>query len=426
MKTAALSQTVDSSVMADSRTDVASRRLAGKHVAMVVYSSYPNDPRPRRAVHALVDEGATVDLICLAGNKGGRWSEQLGAIHLFRIPIRHERGGILGYGYQYTAFILASAFLFAIRSLFRRYDLVYVHNMPDVLVASALFPKLFGAKVVLDQHDPMPELMTTIFGVSSESRSVRILKWLEKWSIARTDLVVTVNVACKRIFSARSCPAEKIAVVMNAPDGKIFPYRAARSGEGIRRKERFAVMYHGSIVERNGLDLAIDAITQVRERVPNVELRVFGGSTPFLERMEDVVRERKLEETVRFLGTKSLEEIVKEIQDCDLGVIPNHYNAFTEINTPTRIFEYLALGTPVVSPATSGIEDYFEKDSMLFFEPGNPADLARAIEYAVHHPEEVASLARKGQQVYLQHTWENERETLLHRVGALLHADGPR
>jgi glycosyltransferase involved in cell wall biosynthesis len=426
MKTAALSQTVDSSLPAGSRTNVASRRLAGKHVAMVVYSSYPNDPRPRRAVSALVDEGATVDLITLAGSNGGRWSEQLGAIHLFRIPIRHQRGGALGYGYQYTAFILISSFLFAIRSLFRRYDLVYVHNMPDVLVISALFPKLFGAKVVLDQHDPMPELMTTIFGASPESRSVRILKWLEKWSIARADLVVTVNVACKRIFSTRSCRPEKIAVVMNAPDGKIFPYRAARLDEAIQRKERFAVMYHGSIVERNGLDLAIDAITQVRDRVPNVELRVFGGSTPFLERMKEVVRERNLEGTVRFLGTKSLEEIVREIQDCDLGVIPNHYNAFTEINTPTRIFEYLALGTPAVSPATSGIEDYFDKDSMLFFEPGNPADLARVIEYAFHHPEEIASVARKGQQVYLQHTWENERETLLQRVSGLLRVDGPR
>ncbi len=47
----------------------------------------------------------------------------------------------------------------------RRYDLVYVHNMPDILVASALVPKLLGAKVILDQHDPMPELMMTIFGL---------------------------------------------------------------------------------------------------------------------------------------------------------------------------------------------------------------------------------------------------------------------
>ena len=70
----------------------------------------------------------------------------------------------------------------------RRYDLVYVHNMPDILVLSSLVPKALGAKVILDQHDPMPELMMTIFDLNETSRSVRLLRWLEKWSIARANL----------------------------------------------------------------------------------------------------------------------------------------------------------------------------------------------------------------------------------------------
>ena len=44
--------------------------------------------------------------------------------------------------------------MLALRSLTRRYDLVHVHNMPDILVFAALVPKVFGAKVVLDLHDP--------------------------------------------------------------------------------------------------------------------------------------------------------------------------------------------------------------------------------------------------------------------------------
>ena len=388
---------------------------------MVTYSPHPYDPRPRRALNALVEEGASVDLICLAGDNAPR-REVLNGVNILRVPLKHQRGGIFGYGYQYAAFILISSLVFAWRSLIRPYDLVYVHNMPDVLVLSSLIPKALGAKVVLDQHDPMPELMMTIFGASLESRSVRLLKYLEKWSIARTDLVITVNVACKRIFSSRSCAAEKIGVVMNAPDGRIFPFRAVPSRIVANQPEDkpFVIMYHGSIVERNGLDVAIDAVARAREVVPNVELRVFGGTTPFLERMKEDARKRNLGESVRFLGQRSLEEIVREIENCDLGVIPNHYNAFTEINTPTRIFEYLALGKPVIAPSTLGIQDYFSKASLLFFEPGNPADLAREIEYAFNHPQEVLEIARSGQQVYLEHTWESERETLVGRVSGIL------
>lgn len=35
--------------------------------------------------------------------------------------------------------------------------------MPDLLVLAAIVPKLLGARIILDLHDPMPELMMTIF-----------------------------------------------------------------------------------------------------------------------------------------------------------------------------------------------------------------------------------------------------------------------
>ena len=135
----------------------------------------------------------------------------------------------LSYAVQYSIFILMSASILAWRSLKRRYDLIYVHNMPDILVFSALVPKALGAKVILDQHDPMPELMMTIFNLKENSLGVRVIRKLEQWSIECANLVITVNVACKRIFAARSCRPEKIGIVMNSPDGDIFRFRAVRS-----------------------------------------------------------------------------------------------------------------------------------------------------------------------------------------------------
>jgi hypothetical protein len=151
---------------------------------MVTFSPYPADPRPCRAAHALLKEGMSVDLICLGDEKAPE-DEPIDDFRVFRIPITHRRGGKLSYAYRYSAFILASASILALRSLRRRYDLVYVHNMPDILVLSALLPKAFGAKVILDLHDPMPELMTTIFSLDPASRSVRLMRRVEKWSLAR-------------------------------------------------------------------------------------------------------------------------------------------------------------------------------------------------------------------------------------------------
>jgi glycosyltransferase involved in cell wall biosynthesis len=360
-----------------------------------------------------------VDLIC-EGEEQSPKRESLDRLEITRIPIKHRRGGALSYAYQYSAFILISAGILARRSFRERYDLVYVHNMPDILVLSAMLPKLFGARVILDQHDPMPELMKTIFKMDEESFGVRLIRRLEKWSIARADLVITVNLACKRIFSERSCRAEKIGVVMNSPDEGIFPYRAARSYSIRKPDQRFRMMYHGSLVERNGLELAVDALARLHKMTPTTELRIYGRSTPYLEQVMDKVRSLGLESSIQYLGAKKLEELAREIEDCDVGIIPNQRNTFTDINTPTRIFEYLALGKPAIAPRTPGIQDYFDTDSLLFFEPGDSEELAKTIEYAASHPEEVTSIAERGQQVYMEHSWQQEKEGLVSMVDGLI------
>ena len=66
-----------------------------------------------------------------------------------------------------------------------------------------------------------------------------------------------------------------------------------------------------------------------------------------------------LQDSVRYLGPKNLEQIVEAIDACDVGIIPNRRSIFTEINTPTRIFEYLSRDKPVIAPLAPGIQDYF-------------------------------------------------------------------
>ena len=207
---------------------------------------------------------------------------------------------------------------------------------------------------------------------------------------------------------------------MNSPDGELFPYRSARSYPTLTHDRPFVIMYHGSLVERNGLDLAVDALAQLVKTIPRATLRIYGLSTPYLEQVMNKVRSFGLESNVHYRGVRKLEELAHEIEDCDVGIIPNQRNAFTEINTPTRIFEYLALGKPVIAPLTPGIQDYFDANSLLFFEPGDSEELAKIIEYAATHTAEIAAVAERGQQIYLAHTWQQEKKTLVGLVAGLL------
>jgi glycosyltransferase involved in cell wall biosynthesis len=396
------------------------KRWQGKRAAVLLYSYFPSDARPRREAEVLAQEGMEVDLICLRQNEAEASSEFIHGVHVRRMPLSRRRQGKFTYLQQYSMFLGWCAAALAWRSLRKRYDLVHVHNMPDFLVLSALAPKLRGARIILDLHDPMPELMMTIFGVSDQALSIRALKWVEKLSIAFADKVLTVNKACEKIFAARSCRLEKIQVVMNSPDEAIFGFRPVQSSTQRNPHQPFVIMYHGSIVERNGLDLAVEAMRLVRQKIPRAELRVYGARTAFLDSVLKEAQKIGLAEAVRYMGSRNLDQIVQEIDSCDVGIIPNRRNIFTELNTPIRIFEYSSRGKVTIAPLASGIVDYFGPEDLVYFELGKADDLARKIEHVYLHPAEAQETARRGQQVYLAHNWSREKERFVENVEALL------
>ncbi|HEX5221466.1 MAG TPA: glycosyltransferase family 4 protein [Verrucomicrobiae bacterium] len=406
--------------------DSKSHGLRGKRVAVLVFSHYPSDPRPRREAETMAQEGAEVDVISLEQNPGDLRRETCNGINVFRVPLRHWRGGKLSYMFQYGSFILACFFTITFRHLRRRYDLVHVHNMPDVLVFSAIVPRLLGAKVILDLHDPMPELMMSIYGLREDSVGVRLMKVLERWSIRCAHLVLTPNIAFQKLFIARGCPPQKLRVIMNSPDEGIFPCRdlATVGTQNGHPGRPLTVMYHGAIVERHGLDIAVAAFKSVIADIPNAELHIFGRRTPFLDQVLEQVKKLGLDHAVKYHGPKSLEQIVKAIDACDLGVIPNRGSVFTEINMPTRIFEYLARGKAVIAPRTSGIQDYFSGEEIAFFQPGDEPDLAEKIKTLLKDAARTRELVCRGQAVYRAHRWSEERKSFLQGTSALLARNG--
>jgi glycosyltransferase involved in cell wall biosynthesis len=180
------------------------------------------------------------------------------------------------------------------------------------------------------------------------------------------------------------------------------------------------IMYHGSIFARNGLDLAVDALEIARRSVPNAKLIICGNNNSFLEEVMKSVRERGMQDAVTWLGKQNQRQIAETIDTCDIGVIPNRRSLFTEMNTPTRIFEYLARGKAVIAPRAQGIQDYFGPQDILYFELGNAADLARQIEYAFFHPDEVEQIVSRGQDVYVAHRWKCEKAGFIRAVAGLI------
>src|SRR6266576_4044900 len=130
-------------------------------VAMLAHTCYLTDARIRREAEALAGNGLEVHVVSLMEEmRGGREPPEAihNGVHIHRLHIRRKRGNFLRYLFEYFMTGLLGGLKLAQLHFRSRLDVVHVHNMPDILVLAGIIPWLSGSKLVLDIHDPMPEL----------------------------------------------------------------------------------------------------------------------------------------------------------------------------------------------------------------------------------------------------------------------------
>src|SRR5260370_35164882 len=123
---------------------------------MGAYTYYESDSRVIREAQAAVYGGFEVDFIALR-RPGTPRTEMVRGVRVIRLnQVKYRGGGYFKYLLAYLQFFLRC--LVKTTALFarRRYRAIHVNNMPDFLVFTTIIPRLFGTKVILDIHDPMP------------------------------------------------------------------------------------------------------------------------------------------------------------------------------------------------------------------------------------------------------------------------------
>ena len=380
--------------------DVSERSL---HVGMLIHGMYPWDERVKREAQALVDAGHSVDVVCLKQYAGESSREIVDGVRVFRLPLRRSyRSGQSAYLFEYGgAFVGSMAYITALH-VRHRYDVVQVHTLPDVLVFASALCKLGGSRIVIDIHDLMPELYCSKYGLSEQSRTVRLLRSAERSSTRFADLVITASEAFADRLVSSGLPGEKVEVILNTADPQVFPapLEPRLPGPG----DRFTVFWHGSMVKRYGLDLAIRGVALARESVPGIRFRVFGEGECEQE-MHDLVCELGLEGVVEFGGQISHLEMAAHLAHADVGVVPNLPDVHIDMAYPTKLFEFVQMGVPVVATRTRILKRRFSDDSLYFVDP-SPEAVAEGIASVYKDPAGARDAAKRARALIEPVSWE--------------------
>jgi glycosyltransferase involved in cell wall biosynthesis len=316
---------------------------------------------------------------------------------------------------QYLAFFVLAFVWAAVRHPVRRYDLVYAHNMPNFLVFAGLVPKLFGAKTLLDVHDPVPELLAAVGHGGLPPALLRLARAEERVSLKLCNGVITVNEPMRLRLEDVIGAAVPISVVMNLPDPSIFSANAssAASEDGARY-----LVYSGTVTLRHGIDLAIEAFARLAGRFPTLRLRVVGAG-PALEPARDLAARLGVADRVDFMGHVTLEQIHDLVGGAVAALAPHRDNEFGALVFSVKVAEYLVLGLPVVCARTAAMSYYFSEDELFFFKPGDVEDLGRAIQEALSDSECANERSRRGKKKVEQLNWSMQVSALSGAVESL-------
>jgi glycosyltransferase involved in cell wall biosynthesis len=280
--------------------------------------------------------------------------------------------------------------------------------MPNFVVFTTLLPRLLGAKIILDLHDPMPEIYQSHFNVSEDHWIIRLMRLEENLSCRYANCLLTVNEPMRELLIERGVNPALIKVVMNFPDPKIFSPDLFNSVKTDEREARFRLVYTGLVSQRNGLDIAVEAVRILRDEMPDLSLMIVGNG-PSLPDLKALVNKYDLYDNVIFEKPVMIDKVPGILLNCDLGISPHRDNAFTRLMFSTKVAEYLSLGLPVITARTYTMEHYFDESTLFFFEPGSSQDLADQIKLIRKRPELVEAKRMQARERMRELNWQEER-----------------
>lgn len=369
-------------------------------------------------IQALLSAGYEVDVFCLRGEGQPRQEVVNGATVYRANVLPRKRGGQLRYLAEYASFWFATLFFLTRRQVTHGYDIITVQTLPDFLSFAAVFAKLLGAKVIVDMRECMPEMYQSTFDVGVDHPMMKAVIAAEQGSIGFADAALTCTAQMRDAFAERGASASKIGVMLNVADPALYRDPVLPDVTAGNHNP-FRIVTHGTIKERYGHEVLIQAMARVIAELPSARLDVLGDG-PMRPELERMVDELGLKGVVTFTGYVPDDELMRRLRSAECGVVPLIRTPETDLVHTFKMYEYIAMGLPVIISRTRAVEAYFDESMVCYFPPGDVEGLANAIITLGRDPGLRYALARNALDWYEKHGPAQQREEFLKVVRAVI------
>lgn len=258
----------------------------------------------------------------------------------------------------------------------RRRDVALIYSTPATVgLAGVVLARLWRRPFVLFIQDLWPD--TVVATGMVPGRLVKpvesVLDRYTQWVYRAASRIAVISPGMRETLVDRGVPEERIDLVYNWVDESVFAPRPRQLDAG-----RFDVMYAGNIGDVQGLEVAIEALTHMRD-LEDVHLRLVGGGVA-IPRLREMARTLGVEGRVHFEGPKPLAEMPNIMASAAVQLVCLRDLPLFQATMPSKMQAILACGLPIVVSAPGDVARLAEDSGAgVTAKPGDPAALADAI-----------------------------------------------
>ncbi|HET9941470.1 MAG TPA: TIGR04063 family PEP-CTERM/XrtA system glycosyltransferase [Candidatus Eisenbacteria bacterium] len=281
-----------------------------------------------------------------------------------------------------------------------RPDLIHAHSPILCAVPALRVGRALGLPVVYEVRAFWEDAAVDHGTDRAGSIRYRTVRGVETWACKSADHVVVICGGMKDELLGRGIPSDKIDISWNAIDPGSFqpgePDRAFAREHGLEGKRVLGFL--GSFYGYEGLELLVSAMGALRGRREDLKLLLVGGG-PREQALRDQIRREGLEQVVVMPGRIAKERIPGLYGLVDILVYPRYSTRLTELVTPLKPLEAMAMGKPLVASDIGGHRELIQdRRTGLLFSPGSVPSLVSAVETILDDDALRADLVRGGRE----------------------------
>jgi glycosyltransferase involved in cell wall biosynthesis len=301
-------------------------------------------------------------------------------------------------------------------TLLYRPDVVYCYR--EVIAPPFVARTLTGATVVYDiRADPYAQAKEFsergVIGSTIHEASLELGRVTHGIALPRADAVITLSEPLERTLHEEYGVARSaLAIVPLGVDTERFT-PAETTGDPVR------LVYMGAIIPVRGLETVIEALATldpgVRDRV---RLDLYGDADPeYVATLGDLAARRGVDDLFHWHGYVDHEDVPEAVGTCDVALSPLPPLEAFAVSSPAKVYEYLALGLPVVATRIPPHERILtDGEDSILVDPDDADRLGTAIRRLVTDPERRERLGARAREHALRHDWESRFEDVLEVV----------